>query len=111
VEAALPPGWFRFWDARLERFFYSNIKTKTSSWTRPELDLWFLDESVLLAFSKDEISHLKELYEEEITHFGRITAVGLRRMMLECGEAIGMNRCILYITSCLGRETANKVRM
>ena len=41
-------------------------------------------------------------------HFGRITAIGLRRMMLECGEAIGMNRCIMYITSCLGRETANK---
>ncbi len=45
VEASLPPGWFRFWDESLCKFFYSNIKTKTSSWARPELDPWFLDES------------------------------------------------------------------
>jgi len=62
VEAVLPPGWFRFWDERVERFFYSNIKTQQSSWQRPELDRWYLDESVVLVFDKEEIEHLKELY-------------------------------------------------
>ena len=62
VEAVLPPGWFRFWDDQVLRFFYSNIKTQQSSWTRPELDKWFLDESVVLVFNKEEIEHLKELY-------------------------------------------------
>ena len=108
IEAPLPSGWFRFWDENIERFFYSNIKIRSSSWTRPELDPWFLDESIMLLFSKAEIAHQRELFEEEIAHFGRVTTIGFRRILEESGVAIGMQKTVLYFQSCVGKESTNK---
>ena len=76
VEKALPGGWFRFWDARLKRSYYSNIKTKQTSWDRPESDPRFLDESIVLIFTAAELAFLTELFDEEIAHFGRVTEHG-----------------------------------
>ena len=92
VEAVLPPGWFRFWDEPSEKFFYCNIKTKQTSWKRPEEDSWYLDESLMLTFDQREMAHLKELYIEEMHHFNRISLNGFRRMMLESGEILGNSK-------------------
>lgn len=46
VEAPLPCGWFRYYDDAAEDFFYTNIKTRQSLRRRPDLDPFFLDESI-----------------------------------------------------------------
>lgn len=104
VEAVLPPGWFRFWHQQSERFFYSNIKTRQAMWTRPEADEWYLDESIILLFNVDERAYLRELYEEEMHHFKRITVQGFKRIMLDVGEAMGKARIRNYLIEYCGKE-------
>jgi hypothetical protein len=50
------------------------IQTGASSATRPELDPYFIeDESVVKLFKPHEVKHLKEIYDEEILHFDKVT--------------------------------------
>jgi hypothetical protein len=107
VEAVLPPGWFRFWHQQSSKFFYSNIKTRQTTWLRPETDPWYLDEGVILAFNKEERSHLQELYEEEMHHFKRVTVQGFRRIMMDAGESMGKNRIRDYFQAYMGKEQLN----
>jgi len=88
VESPLPSGWFRFFDEKKQRFYYSNLKTKQTSYTRPELDEWFLDESIVLNFADIEINHLKELYQEEIQHFKMVTLNQFMDCLREVGERL-----------------------
>jgi len=88
VEAPLPAGWFRFFDENRHRFYYTNLKTKQSSYERPELDNWFLDELIVLNFSDIEIKHLRELYEEEIEHFKMVTLNQFMDCLREVGERL-----------------------
>lgn len=104
VEAVLPPGWFRFWHDETQRFFYSNIKTRQAVWARPEKDDWYLDEGVILAFNVDERAYLRELYEEEMHHFRRITVQGFKRIMLDVGEIMGKTRIRDYLIEYCGKE-------
>ena len=48
------------------------LQTQQSSWTRPDDDPYFLDESVQLTFSNREIKTLREIFEEEILHFEKV---------------------------------------
>ena len=64
IDSELPSGWFRFFDTKKQKFYYANLKTKKSSWTRPELDKYFLDESILFNFNDAEIEHCKDLFIE-----------------------------------------------
>ena len=104
VEASLPPGWFRFWSEEMRQFFYSNIKTRQAYWTRPEADEWYLDEDIFLIFNAQEREHLRELFEEEIFHFKRITVQGFKRIMLEVGEVMGKGRIREYFMNYSGKE-------
>ena len=88
VESPLPSGWFRFFDEKRQRFYYTNLKTKQTSYTRPELDKWFLDESIVLNFADIEIKHLKDLYEEEIEHFKMVTLNQFMDCLREVGERL-----------------------
>lgn len=88
VESPLPSGWFRFFDEKRQRFYYSNLKTKQRSYTRPELDKWFLDESIVLNFADIEINHLKALYQEEIQHFKMVTLNQFMDCLAEVGERL-----------------------
>ena len=87
----MPSGWFRFYDASSERFYYSNLKTKQSSWDRPDADPYFADEAVILEFSTLEIAHLKELYEEEVAHFEIVTIPRLHFILREIGHPLPMD--------------------
>lgn len=88
VEAPLPAGWFRFFNEKTQRFYYTNLKTKQTSYTRPELDQWFLDESIVLNFVEIEINHLKELFKEEIEHFKMVTLNQFMDCLREVGERL-----------------------
>lgn len=76
VDSPLPCGWFRWYDADKEDYYYTNIRTNQSLWQRPELNSYFLDESIVCCFSKSELMHLTELYEEEIGHYTKISSLG-----------------------------------
>jgi len=67
------PHRFRFLDAATKRHYYANVRLNKSSWERPELDPWFLDESIVLNFMPREMDALKALYTEDMEHFGYIT--------------------------------------
>lgn len=41
-----------------------------------------------MTFTRREVRALTELYEEETLHFGKVTAEGYRRLLLECGEVV-----------------------
>jgi len=88
VERELPSGWFRFYDAPSERFYYSNLKTKQSSWVRPDDDPYFADESVILEFSAQELVHLRALFDEEMAHFDLVTIPRIRHLLLEIGHPL-----------------------
>ncbi len=96
VEAPLPCGWFKWYDKKNNLFFYTNIKTKQSLWKRPELNPYFLDESIYMSFTRQEIAHVTELYDEEIVHFTKVTSDGMRRLLLECGEHLRLHRIERY---------------
>ena len=64
IESILPIGWFRFYDKKMDKFYYANLKTKQSTWSRPDLDPDFLDEEIVFNFNKHEIVGLRELFVE-----------------------------------------------
>lgn len=91
VEKDLPAGWFRFYDPSQERFYYSNIKTKQSTWVRPEENPYFADEAVILEFHNGEIEHTRDLFIEEIAHFDLITLRRFGVILAELGQTLPMN--------------------
>lgn len=95
VEKVLPPGWFRFYDTPRQRYYYANLKLRTSRWTRPEEDAYFLDEYILDNFEEREIDNLKSCFHEEIEHFRFLTSERFVDMMqLEVGEKISKRAAI-----------------
>jgi hypothetical protein len=42
------------------------MRSGKSTWTRPELDPWFLDDSILLTFEPREMTALKTLFVEDM---------------------------------------------
>jgi len=92
VESDLPPGWFRFWDDASGHLYYSNLKTRQSSWERPEKDPFYLHEEIILAFSDAEHKHLRDIFQECIGLQGRITARAFKSILLEMGEVLGVHR-------------------
>ena len=57
-------GWFRFYDKKKEKFYYANLKTKQSSWTRPDKDPNFLNEDIIFNFNDNELKYLREIFDE-----------------------------------------------
>lgn len=85
VEATLPAGWFRYFDDSSRLFYYGNVKLHKTSWTRPELDPYFLEESIECNFSDVELTVLKEIYEEELAHYQKITIERFPVILRELG--------------------------
>ena len=92
VDADLPPGWFRFWDETTGKLYYSNVKTRQSSWVRPDLDPFYLHEEIVLTFSEEERKNLREMFTECVGLQGRITAHAFKSLLLEMGEVMGIQR-------------------
>ena len=90
IEAKLPVGWFRFYEKTKGKFYYANLKTHQSSWTRPDLDPNFLDEQIILNFNENELKYLRELFDEEIYAFESISIERFDWCLQECGEKISM---------------------
>lgn len=49
-----------------------------------------------MSFTRRELRALTELYQEEIFHFGKVTAQGYRLLLLECGEVLRLLRVQRY---------------
>ena len=77
---------YRFFDKASKRHYYASVKQNASSWMRPELDPWFLDETVRLNFETREIEALKALFKEEIAHFKCVTVDQFLDICREIGE-------------------------
>ena len=77
---------YRFLDAATKRHYYANIRLNASSWTRPELDPWFLDEAIVLNFQARELEALKTLYKEEMAHFACVSLEQFMDVLREIGE-------------------------
>ena len=88
IESVLPIGWFRFFDRKHERFYYANLKTHQSSWTRPDLDPDFLDEEIIIHFNPAERKHMRALYDEEMHAFDCVPIERFVYCLLECGEKV-----------------------
>lgn len=86
VDADLPNGWSRFFDEKKKKYYYYNLKTKQNSWTRPELDPYFVKHSVMVNFEQREITHLIALYDEEVEHFGCVYKCQFVHVLKEIGE-------------------------
>jgi glycyl-tRNA synthetase len=52
------------YDKKREKFYYANLKTKQSSWTRPDLDPNFLNEDIIFNFNQNELKYVRELFDE-----------------------------------------------
>ena len=94
VDSDLPAGWFRFYDEPSCRFYFANLKTRQSSWTRPELDPFFLEESIHFNFTEREIRHLRLLYDEDMHHRTTVSVDQFLDCLLECGEKVTKRRLI-----------------
>lgn len=92
IERDLPPGWFRFFSEQLGKQYYANIKTNQSSWDRPDLDPYFLDESVVLTFNQAELRFLKGIYVEEHEHFRAVLRERFHDVLRETGERMSKFR-------------------
>jgi len=92
VERPMPSGWYRFYCENHLRFYYANIRLQRSSWTRPELDAFYLEESVLMIFREHELRHLRSLYQEEMAHFRSVQLDRMGDVFMECGERVGQRR-------------------
>ena len=97
VEPPLPIGWFRFYHPEKDKFYYANLKTRQSSWERPELDPDFLGEDIIFNFNKEEIKNLRELYDEEMYHFDMVTVDRFMVILRECGEIVSMKKILVLL--------------
>ena len=104
IEKDLPTGWFRFYDDSLGKQYYANIKTGQSSWQRPDFDTFFLDETVVLTFNKDEIRHLKHLFVEEYEHFSAVFRTRFADILREVGERMSAFRVFKLFKGYSGGE-------
>ena len=104
IEKDLPSGWFRFYDDNLGKQYYANIKTGQSSWQRPDLDPFFLDETVVLTFNKDEIRHLRHLFVEEYEHFRAVYRTRFADVLREVGERMSAFRVFKLFKGYSGGE-------
>lgn len=86
VESPLPGGWYRFKDGATGRYYYASVKTNRSSWTRPELHPYFVDDSLFVHFQPHEIDHLRELFDEDMAHFQYVSFAQFMDGLRECGE-------------------------
>ena len=86
VENPLPTGWLRMFDKGRGSFYYVNVRTRESSWDRPEKNPFFLEESVSIYFTPLELSCLKMIYESETERSGTMTVVRFRDCLVLVGE-------------------------
>lgn len=94
IEKPLPAGWNRFFAEDTKRFYYANLKCNMALWARPDLNAYFLEESILLMFNNAEITYLRGLYDEEMAHFQYIIVDRFIDVLAEVGEKMSKYRVI-----------------
>jgi hypothetical protein len=67
VESPLPFGWNRILNGETREYAYINEFSNEFSSTRPDLDPYFLDESIVQYFHPRERYHLQKIYDEVST--------------------------------------------
>ena len=90
MEHSLPNGWIRSFDnVHTKLFYYSNIRTKESRWTRPDDDPFFIDDSIRLLFSRTEIDNLSALFKDLMRRFGSISTTTFKdHVCVHVGEFV-----------------------
>jgi Ca2+-binding EF-hand superfamily protein len=94
IETPLPAGWNRFFSDEKKAFYYANLKLNLALWRRPDLDPYFLEESILQLFNNAEVTYLKGLYDEEMMHFQWIIVDRFIDVLSEVGEKMSKYRII-----------------
>lgn len=113
IDMPLPASWFRIpapMDpieatasiAAPRLYYYANIKTKQTSWERPEKDPYFVDDAVYGRFTRREHSFLRGLFDEEIANCGNVSIDGCRDMLLEAGERMTRKQLALLFKAYTG---------
>lgn len=105
VDSPLPPGWYRFYDRKAEKFYFASLKTGRSSWTRPETDPDFLGDDVYKRFTKKEIIFLKKLFIEDMEHFQCIKADQVPEIIREVGEQLTKKKIAYFFNMISGDPT------
>jgi hypothetical protein len=74
-------------------FIYYNLHTGQASMHRPDTDPYFLENlHVVQKFDARELAKLREIYDEEILHYDKVSKERMKFILLECGERIHPNR-------------------
>lgn len=74
-------------------FVYYNLHTGQATLHRPELDPYFLENlQVIKLFNAREMTKLREIYDEEILHFEKVSAERMGYILLEVGEKLHPNK-------------------
>ena len=74
-------------------FIYYNLHTGQASLTRPDTDPYFLENlDVVQLFDAREMKKLKEIFDEEILHFDKVTKDRMGYILLEVGEKVHPNK-------------------
>eukprot|EP01041_Mallomonas_annulata_P004539 gene4539-9006_t len=86
VDAPLPTWWFRLYDNDEYAFYYLNIKTQETSWTRPEADKYFLEDCFESNFNNAELRHLRSIFDDELFHHNHIDPVRMQAILFVLGD-------------------------
>jgi hypothetical protein len=74
-------------------FIYYNLHTGQASLQRPDNDPYFLENlDIVNLFDAKEMAKLRDIYDEEILHFDRVSKSRMGYILLEVGERIHPNR-------------------
>lgn len=74
-------------------FIYYNLHTGQASVHRPETDSYFLENiRVTDLFNAKEVAKLREIYDEEMLHYDKVSVERMGYILLECGERVHPNR-------------------
>ena len=108
VEPRLPNGWFRLKDPVSGKYFYMCPGDGKSSWSRPDDNPFFVDYSISMNFTDNEMKSLVDIYLYEIRNFERISKERLIDVMEEIGRSCPdirfLERLFKEVLSCCPEE-------
>ena len=76
VQRPLPEGWKQVEPPDGSKTYYYNVKTRQTTWDRPDKDPFALPTEVFLQFTSDELTHLQDVFQDK--DYDRSNAISLR---------------------------------
>ena len=94
VDKPLPDGWIEVTvdkgtENRRRKRYYTNHKTKQTTWERPDSDPFFVDTELFLQFSDAEVSNMKEMFKlKDVDRSNAISPDEFALVLPELGEQL-----------------------